>query len=131
MSVRSTRKKKSESSSNIIRITVVGDGDTGKTCLLIVYKDKKFDDRYVPTIFDEYSMTIPINYEPYTIILSDTAGQEEYDKLRRMAYRFADAFLLCYSTTERNSFENISLTWAPELKRCRAKANIILVGKYL
>lgn len=38
--------------------------------------------------FDEYSMTIPINYEPYTIILSDTAGQEEYDKLRRMAYRF-------------------------------------------
>lgn len=33
-----------------IRITVVGDGDTGKTCMLIVYKDKEFDDRYVPTV---------------------------------------------------------------------------------
>lgn len=33
-----------------IRITVVGDGDTGKTCMLIVYKDKKYDDYYVPTV---------------------------------------------------------------------------------
>lgn len=38
------------STANTIRITVVGDGDTGKTCMLIVYKDKKFDDRYVPTV---------------------------------------------------------------------------------
>ncbi|XP_050311626.1 cdc42 homolog [Anthonomus grandis grandis] len=120
--------KKSPGSSpeKIIRITVVGDGDIGKTCLLIVYKDKKFDDRYIPTIFDEYSMTIPINYEPYTIILSDTAGQEEFDKLRRMAYKYADAFLLCYSIAERSSFENIALTWAPELKRCRGSAKIVL-----
>lgn len=120
--------RKTNSTSKIIRITVVGDGDTGKTCLLIVYKDKKFDEKYIPTIFDEYSMTIPINYEPYTIILSDTAGQEEFDKLRRLAYRFADTFILCYSIAERASFENISLIWAPELKRCRTKASIILVA---
>ncbi|CAG9764359.1 unnamed protein product [Ceutorhynchus assimilis] len=126
MSRKSTNK--SSASSRMIRITVVGDGDIGKTCLLLVYKDKKFDDRYIPTIFDEYSMTIPINYEPYTIILSDTAGQEEFDKLRRMAYRFADAFLVCYSIAERNSFENIVHTWAPELRRCRAEAKIILVA---
>ncbi|XP_076252056.1 ras-like GTP-binding protein RhoL [Rhynchophorus ferrugineus] len=112
----------------IIRITVVGDGATGKTCLLIVYKDKKYDDRYIPTIFDEYSMTIPINYEPYTIILSDTAGQEEFDKLRQLAYRFADAFILCYSITERSSFDNIQYIWAPELKRFRSRASIILVA---
>ncbi|XP_066152647.1 ras-like GTP-binding protein RhoL [Euwallacea fornicatus] len=128
MSRKSQRGKGKSASDRIIRITVVGDGDTGKTCLLIVYKDKKFDDRYIPTIFDEYSMTIPINYEPYTIILSDTAGQEEFDKLRRLAYRFADVFLLCYSIAERSSFENVSLTWAPELKKCRSSAKIILVA---
>lgn len=33
-----------------IRITVVGDGNTGKTCMLIVYKDKKYDDIYIPTV---------------------------------------------------------------------------------
>nr|AEE63545.1 unknown [Dendroctonus ponderosae] len=91
MSQNRRKKSTTSSTSRLIRITVVGDGDTGKTCLLIVYKDKKFDDRYIPTIFDEYSMTIPINYEPYTIVLSDTAGQEEFDKLRRLAYRFVSA----------------------------------------
>jgi len=121
-------KKHASTTEKIIRVAVVGDGDTGKTCLLIVYKDKKFDDRYIPTIFDEYSMTIPINHEPYLLILSDTAGQEEFDKLRKLAYRFADSFLLCYSIAERNSFENIRLTWAPELSRCRPVAKIILVA---
>lgn len=33
-----------------IRITVVGDGDTGKTCMLIVYKDRKYEEYYVPTV---------------------------------------------------------------------------------
>lgn len=68
-------------------MTVVGDGDTGKTCMLIVYKDRKFDERYIPTIFDVYSMTIPINGKEYTVILQDTAGQEEFDKLRQLAYK--------------------------------------------
>lgn len=33
-----------------IRITVVGDGDTGKTSILIAYKDKAFNDQYIPTV---------------------------------------------------------------------------------
>lgn len=31
-------------------------------------------------------MIVPINNEQYTILLSDTAGQEEYDRLRPLAY---------------------------------------------
>ncbi|XP_018560954.1 ras-like GTP-binding protein RhoL [Anoplophora glabripennis] len=115
-------------SNNTIRITVVGDGDTGKTCMLIVYKDKKFDDRYVPTVFDVYSMTIPINDLEYKVILSDTAGQEEFDKLRRMAYKDVDAFILTYAVNERDSFENVFTKWAPELRRFAPKAKIILAG---
>lgn len=36
--------------------------------------------------FDSYSMTVPIGDDRYTIILRDTAGQEEYDRLRPLAY---------------------------------------------
>lgn len=32
-------------------------------------------------------MTIPINDKAYEVILSDTAGQEEFDKLRKFAYK--------------------------------------------
>jgi len=114
--------------SNTIRITVVGDGDTGKTCMLIVYKDKKFDDRYVPTVFDVYSMNIPINGVEYKLILSDTAGQEDFDKLRRLAYKDVDVFIVTYAINERTSYENVFLKWAPELKRFAPKAKIIVAG---
>ncbi|XP_023030035.1 cell division control protein 42 homolog [Leptinotarsa decemlineata] len=111
-----------------IRITVVGDGATGKTSMLIAYKDKKFDDRYQPTVFDVYSMTIEINSVAYKVILSDTAGQEEFDKLRRLAYKDVDCFILTYAVNERSSFENVFHKWAPELRRFSPKAKLILAG---
>lgn len=39
-------------------------------------------------------MTIPINQKEYTVILSDTAGQEEFDKLRQLAYRDVSTYEL-------------------------------------
>lgn len=96
--------------------------------MLIVYKDKKFDDRYVPTVFDVYSMNIPINGVEYKIILSDTAGQEDFDKLRRLAYKDVDVFIVTYAVNERTSYENVFLKWAPELRRFAPKAKIIVAG---
>jgi small GTP-binding protein len=111
-----------------IRITVVGDGGAGKTCMLIVYKDRKFDERYIPTVFDVYSMTVPINQKNHTVILQDTAGQEEFDKLRQLAYKETDVFVLCYSVDDVNSWDNVKEKWAPELKRCCPRAKLILAG---
>ncbi|CAH1173630.1 unnamed protein product [Phaedon cochleariae] len=116
------------SSKSTIRLTVVGDGDTGKTCMLIVYKDKKFDERYVPTVFDVYSMDLEINSTTYRIILSDTAGQEDFGKLRTFAYKDVDAFILTYAVDRRASYENVFLKWAPELKRFAPKAKIIVAA---
>lgn len=115
-------------SSKCIRITVVGDGATGKTSMLIVYKDKTYNEAYLPTVFDVYSMTIPINSEEYTVILSDTAGQEEFDKLRKLAYDKTDLFILCYSVDSLDSYENVYFKWAPELKKFCPTAKIVLAG---
>ncbi|KAG7261508.1 hypothetical protein CRUP_011614 [Coryphaenoides rupestris] len=45
-------------------------------------------------VFDNYAVTVMIGGEPYTLGLFDTAGQEDYDRLRPLSYPQTDVFLV-------------------------------------
>lgn len=60
--------------------------------------------------------------------LCDTAGQDEFDKLRPLCYTNTDIFLLCFSVVSPTSFQNVGEKWVPEIRRHCPKAPIILVG---
>lgn len=74
------------------KCVVLGDGCIGKTCLLHNYANNgeflAAKQTYIPTIFENYEADIPIGTGTETVKLSlwDTAGQEEFDELRRMCY---------------------------------------------
>ena len=62
------------------------------------------------------------------VSLWDTAGQEDYDKLRPLSYGNAHVFLACFSVTSRLSFESIKGKWIPELRHFGKRVPIALVG---
>ncbi|GBP31235.1 Ras-like GTP-binding protein RhoL [Eumeta japonica] len=112
-----------------LKITVVGDGMVGKTCLLFVYTRNEFPKEYVPTVFDNYVHTITVDEELVEMTLWDTAGQEDYERLRPLSYNNTACFLVCYSVDNRASYENVSLKWFPELQHFAGSVPVVLVGK--
>jgi len=111
-----------------IKCVVVGDGAVGKTCLLISYTTNRFPRDYVPTVFDNYAVTVMIGGDPYTLGLFDTAGQEDYDRLRPLSYPNTDVFLVCFSVVNPASFENIKEKWVPEITHHSQRVPFLLVG---
>jgi small GTP-binding protein len=104
------------------KLVVVGDDAVGKTCLLITYTRQEFPTQYVPTVFDNYSAF------GLKIGLWDTAGGEEYDRLRPLAYPGTDIFLICFSVASPKSFENVTGKWWPELTHHCPGVRALLVG---
>ena len=106
----------------ILKCVVVGDGGVGKTSLLVSYTSHQFPSDYVPTVFENYTAEVALeeadstSQRVYQVGLFDTAGQEEYDRLRPLAYPHTDIFLLCYCVLSFPSYKNIREKWLPEIR---------------
>ena len=111
-----------------LKCVVVGDGAVGKTCLLISYTTNQFPADYVPTVFDNYAVTVMIGDDPFTLGLFDTAGQEDYDRLRPLSYPSTDVFLVCFSVISPPSFENVKEKWFPEVHHHCPGVPCLIVG---
>jgi len=114
-----------------IKLVVVGDGAVGKTCLLISFATDKFPEEYIPTVFENYTAPMSLNGESILLHLWDTAGQEEYDRLRPLSYPGSDIVLLCFSLAHKPSYDAIKVKWYPEIHHYVPSCPYLLVGTKL
>lgn len=64
--------------------------------------------RYVPTVFENYIANVQLdNGKVVELALWDTAGQEDYDRLRPLSYPETDVILICFAIDQPTSFSNV------------------------
>ncbi|KAI9446869.1 P-loop containing nucleoside triphosphate hydrolase protein [Lactarius indigo] len=110
------------------KIVVVGDGGCGKTCLLIVYAQNRFPEAYIPTVFENYVTNRQFDGKIIEIALWDTAGQEEYDRLRPLSYPESHVILIVFSVDFPVSLANVQDKWYPEVAHFCEGTPLILVA---
>lgn len=95
---------------------------------------QKIPYNFIEQVFSLISLNINfvsyhrIGDEPYTLGLFDTAGQEDYDRLRPLSYPQTDVFLVCFSVTSPASFENVREKWFPEVHHHCPGVPCLIVG---
>lgn len=111
-----------------LKIVIVGDGGCGKTSLLMVYAKGDFPETYAPSVFEKYTATVCLGGKEIRLNLYDTAGQDDYDRLRPLSYQEANVVLVCFDVTNPTSFENVLIKWFPEVKHFCRDTPLILIG---
>ena len=93
------------------RLIFLGDTGVGKTQIINVYNNKLFKEDYMPTFSVDFQIkSIFMNGKKINIHCIDTEGCIDNlpDYLGKSFIKKADAFILVYDITTKNSFNNLS-----------------------
>lgn len=110
------------------KIVLLGDGASGKTSLLNVFTRGYFPQVYEPTVFENYVHDIYVDGTHIELSLWDTAGQEEFDRLRSLSYSDTHTIMLCFSVDSRDSLENVESKWVGEIADNCQGVKLVLVA---
>ena len=111
-----------------LKITLIGDSGTGKTCVINRY----INDDFIPDKVSSFGVScsnkvIKEDNKLLRIDLWDTAGQEQYRSLGRHFYKDSYVIILVYDITNRESFENLKVVWYEDLLKYNEKYTILAV----
>jgi small GTP-binding protein len=62
---------------------------------------------YVPTVFENYVADVEVDGKHVELALWDTAGQEDYDRLRPLSYPDSHVILICFAIDSPDSLDNV------------------------
>jgi len=110
------------------KLVVVGDGGCGKTCLLVSFSKGTFPEIYVPTVYENYVADVEVDGKHVKLALWDTAGQDDYDRLRPLSYPDSHVILICFTIDSRDSLDNVQDKWISEVMHFCAGCPILVIA---
>ena len=111
-----------------LKIVVVGDRSVGKTCMVISYGTSKFPSNQPPTVLEAYTGKTKYEGREIQLEIFDTAGHEDFQRMRPISYNKADVIIICFSLVDRDSLTNAYTKWFKEVRTLGPKCPIILCG---
>ena len=110
----------------VYKVLLLGDSTVGKTCFLLRYCDKTFQDAHLSTIGLDYrlkSMTLK-NGKNIKLQIWDTAGQDRFRAITKNYYKGANGIILIYDVTNLQTYENVK-NWITQIRE-EANPNVII-----
>jgi len=99
-----------------VRLVMVGAANTGKSCLIKRYCEKRFVSKYMPTVGIDYGATrIFVDKREVSVHIFDTSGLQMFIDVRSEFYRDAHGILLVFDVTNRDSFDSLG-DWVREMR---------------
>ena len=114
---------------NSIKIILLGEAGTGKTNLINICCNLKFNPDFVTSLTASFiDKNVPINNANYSLKLWDIAGQEVYRSLNNLFIKDWIIWILVYDITSRKSFEELDYWKNTVEEQLRNKAILGVVG---
>ena len=110
-------------------IVTLGNGQVGKTSIILRYIDDRFSLNYLSTIGidSKIKKIIMPNGEQIKVKISDTAGQERFRSIASNYLKKANGILLVYDITSHESFSDIN-KWLQEINKNECNKPMVLIG---
>ena len=102
---------------NEIKIILIGEPGTGKTCLINVSTGNQFNENSESTLLSTYvTKKMVINDKEYALNLWDTAGQEKYRAMTKIFTKNSKIVVFVYAINNKNTFEEMKSYWIKTIK---------------
>ena len=114
----------------VYKVLLLGDSTVGKTCFLLRYCDKTFEDAHMATVGLDYRLKSVVlkNEKNVKLQIWDTAGQDRFRAITKNYYKGANGIILIYDVTNLQSYENVK-NWIAQIKESASQNVIVyLVG---
>ena len=110
----------------VYKVLLLGDTTVGKTCFLMKYTDKTFQDVHISTIGLDYRLKSMVLKSGKNIKLQiwDTAGQDRFRAITKNYYKGANGIILIYDVTNPKTYDNVK-NWVTQIRE-EASPNVVV-----